>query len=172
MKIFLLLMCFFWMAGCTAQSEAPEPSLPPSDAVLTWVPKLDRVLEEIGIMQENAVTQRDMTSSAFLEFEVLDASLYIEMMDYAQYCSVEDKTKLFESHYEWLKNRDTAGKNARLEYEGGSMAPLIEATTLSRATEKRLAAFSELSRDGLCPFPTDNTVSLDSGSIDNPDASN
>ncbi len=145
MKPLSLFALVLLVAGCT---DVKDPS--PAQAVqpkLDWRPDMIHELEWIREVQGQAMSQYEMNVSASVELGMLNAQLYIALMDFAQECPLEQKEALFDSHMNWLDIRSDAGLRSRIPVKGGTMAPLLEISQMSHMTKARLVEFDSLSQN-------------------------
>lgn len=105
---------------------------------------------------DNAMTQMDMNVCAGQEYQEADDILNREwdlMVDHMRRHDVRNPAPEGEpEHFEtllqaqraWITYRDMHCRSARLEYRGGSIAPLIHATCMTELTERRTAELQDL----------------------------
>ncbi len=158
-KLPLLALAVLFQFAC-GQTTTVENTETTTSTPLNWRPNLSSVLDHISEIQQNANTQTEMTISAFMELNVLDAELYIGIMDYAEHCSPAGRTDLFAAHTLWLEHRTAAGGESRSEFDGGSMAPMIEAMKMAEWTRIRTNKFNALERRTTCPSPDETAPAL------------
>lgn len=89
---------------------------------------------------ENAMTQRDMNTCAYQDYQAADAALndvYAWAMKRARAYENGSDTALRAAQRAWIPYRDAACNAEGLLFEGGSLRPLIEYSCLATLTERR-----------------------------------
>jgi uncharacterized protein YecT (DUF1311 family) len=84
------------------------------------------------------LTQSAMNAEAWKEFQSVDEVLTKEYNALLERLAGPQKDALGQSHEIWLRFRQAAATFDGLRFEGGSMQPLIEASSLRQLTEDRL----------------------------------
>lgn len=93
-----------------------------------------------------AVAQQDMNACAAEEYRAADAELnavWRDTMSWAGGVSLDDELRV--AQRAWIAFRDAACGVEAAVWEGGSMAPLIHATCMTRLTRARIADLQILS---------------------------
>ena len=102
-----------------------------------------------------AQTQSEMNQEARTDLEIADAELNKVYKALRSKLSDDEKNRLKEVQLSWLKYRD---KNAEFEaslYEGGSIAPMVHAGSLTTSTVLRTEQLKGMFREGYeeAPLP-------------------
>ena len=86
----------------------------------------------------NAQTQAEMNTTAINDFKKTDKELNLVYNKLLKILSQEEKKLLIKAQKDWLKFRDSHCEFEILEFEGGSIQPLIKYTCLEDQTKKRI----------------------------------
>lgn len=156
LRAFSVALCLSLPLGCSPSESDPSASTESGTqpAISSWDVSLHNTLWEIERLQSEAMTQSEMNHTAFLELEVLEATLFISMSRYQEGCSPETRASFAADHEAWLDRRNAAAAEERSAHEGGTIAPLIEATEMSDWTRYRISAIDALHARGAdCASP-------------------
>lgn len=88
----------------------------------------------------NAMTQFDMNQCAALEYQAADEDLnwtYQMIMDDLKERNPAMAEALRDAQRKWIPYRDAACKVEAMQYEGGSMQPLVHVSCLAGLTRQR-----------------------------------
>lgn len=89
-------------------------------------------------------TQLEMNEEAAADFKKADAELNKVYQHVLGQLTPKQQEQVRQTQRAWLKYRDLARTEAGMIYEGGSIRPLIESTTLTSMTQFRIKQLRSL----------------------------
>ena len=95
-----------------------------------------------------AQTQVELNQESKTDFEIADAELNKVYKKLRANMSDDEKQRLKEVQLLWLKYRDANAEFAASRYEGGSIAPMVYAGTMTSATVDRVQELKNFFREG------------------------
>ncbi len=88
--------------------------------------------------EEIRETQADMNHRAFAMLQLADANISAAIAELRPMLSEEEKNALTDAQELWVAFRDSAAEFEALQFEGGSMQPLVRASEKASLAEARL----------------------------------
>lgn len=126
------------------RSTDPKQALD-KDTILDNYEKVKKKQEEIDskLNSNSLMDQMTLNQTAYEEFDMWD-TLLNQVWQYLG-ANLDEKTmeKLEEEEHKWIKEKETAMKDAGADFEGGSMQPMVEYGAGSAATRKRVETLIE-----------------------------
>lgn len=105
--------------------------------------------QELDCSDPGGLSQQEMNACAWADYEAADAELnrvWTEAISAARRLGAGDE--LLEAQRAWLPFRDAACAAEAAVFEGGTLAPFLRATCLTRLTERRTKDLSQFADIG------------------------
>ncbi len=92
-------------------------------------------------------TQAEMNQTSSAEYQVADKQLNLVYNKLVKKTDAKSKAALLEAEKAWIKYRDLHCKYTCMQYEGGSIYPLMYNTCLTEITKQRTTELKDLLDD-------------------------
>ncbi|MEM9482841.1 MAG: lysozyme inhibitor LprI family protein [Cyanobacteria bacterium P01_F01_bin.116] len=129
-----------------AESPAANDALEPAPTDVSEEPARPSPVEVTKKDCGQMVTQQDMNQCAAENYAVSDKALNQVYQQVSQGLDDTAKAQLTTAEERWLAFRDAQCTFESDRFEGGSMAPLIQASCLERLTDNRMAELQQADR--------------------------